>query len=837
MKRNNKNHSAITEQLAWIGVGFAALFWFIESAIHVFVFHEGGLVQQISNPPPHEIWMRLIVVAMFILFAVYAQLIIIQRRRAEKATRHAYAELNQIFDTAADGMRVVDREFNVLRTNETFSKLSGIRKEEAVGKKCYEVFRGPVCHTSDCPLTLILGGEERVEYDAEKRRKEGVTVPCIVTATPFRGPDGDLIGIVEDFKDIRDRKAWIERLRQSEAQKKAILDASVDVIMQVSREMRIVWANKMAAEVVAKLPKDLIGQKCYELFQNLDSPCHGCPCKKALETGNVEHEIMYQADTGCVGESYWENYGVPLKNKSGRIDGVIVIARNVTEKVRAEKALFRAKEDWENTFDAITDMVMLLDNEHHIIRVNKAAAEALHTRKRNLVHTKCYEAVHGRSRPIARCPLLLTKKTLQPQTIEITEPNLGGTFICSTSPILNRAGEFTGYTHSLKDITESKRLEAQLQHAQRMEAIGTLAGGIAHDFNNVLMGIQGHTSLMLLDMGPDHADYGHVIGIEDMVHRGADLTRQLLGFARGGKYEVKATNLNELIKKSAEMFGRTKKEIKIRTKFEEEIWPVEVDRAQIEQVLMNLYVNAWQAMPDGGKLHVETDNVVLDEGYTTPFGVSPGNYVKIFVRDTGIGMDKATQQRIFDPFFTTKEMGRGTGLGLSSAYGIVKNHGGIINVYSEKAKGSGFSIYLPASRKEVPLGEEALADEILKGTETILLVDDEDMILDVGKRMLGEMGYKVLIAGSGEEGVEVYSNKKGEIDLVILDMVMPDMGGGEAYDRMKAEDPDVKVMLSSGYSVNGRAAEILERGCNGFIQKPFNIKELSAKIREMLEKQ
>ncbi|GAH39233.1 unnamed protein product, partial [marine sediment metagenome] len=234
---------------------------------------------------------------------------------------------------------------------------------------------------------------------------------------------------------------------------------------------------------------------------------------------------------------------------------------------------------------------------------------------------------------------------------------------------------------------------------------------------------------------------------------------------------------------------------------------------------------------------VETSSVVLDENYTKPFGVKPGNYVKISVTDTGVGMDEATQQRIFDPFFTTKEMGRGTGLGLASAYGIIKNHGGVMNVYSKKGEGTTFNVYLPASEKEVTIREKKLADEILRGTETVLIVDDEDMILDVGEEMLKEMGYKVLLARSGKEAVELYRKYKHEIDLVILDMIMPDMGGGEAYDKMKENNPKIKVLLSTGYSIRGQATEILERGCDGFIQKPFKIKELSGKIREILDKQ
>jgi CheY-like chemotaxis protein len=369
-----------------------------------------------------------------------------------------------------------------------------------------------------------------------------------------------------------------------------------------------------------------------------------------------------------------------------------------------------------------------------------------------------------------------------------------------------------------------------------MEAIGTLAGGIAHDFNNVLMAIQGHTSLMLLNAHPDDSHFDHLTGVEDMVQKGADLTRQLLGFARGGKYEVRPTDLNELVQKSTEMFGRTKKEVKIHQKLQKGILAVEVDQTQFEQVLLNLYVNAWQAMPHGGDLYVETSDVVLDENDTKPHDVKPGNYVKVSVADTGTGMDKAIQQRIFDPFFTTKEMGRGTGLGLASAYGIIKNHGGIINVYSEKERGTTFTIYLPASERQVTPRQQKAADEILTGTETILLVDDEDEVLDVGQKMLEQMGYKVLLSTNGKQAIDIYLANPDDIDLVILDMIMPGMGGGETYDRMKEVNPDVKVLLSSGYSIDGQASKILDRGCNGFIQKPFGMKELSRELREILDK-
>ncbi|NIM16442.1 MAG: PAS domain S-box protein [Candidatus Aminicenantes bacterium] len=387
----------------------------------------------------------------------------------------------------------------------------------------------------------------------------------------------------------------------------------------------------------------------------------------------------------------------------------------------------------------------------------------------------------------------------------------------------------------LRDITEQKKLEEQFQLAQKMESIGTLAGGVAHDFNNLLMGIQGNLSLLLLDLPPTHPNYQMIKRTEEYVKSGAELTKQLLGIAKGGKYEVKPTDLNKIIKQTSAMFGRTKKEIKIHPKLQKKIWPVEVDQGQIEQVLLNLYINAWQAMPGGGTLYLETENIILDRHFGKSYNIEPGDYVKISVTDTGIGMDETIQQRLFDPFFTTKEMGRGTGLGLASVYSIIKSHNGIITVHSEKGKGATFTIYLSASKKKVRPDKRG-SKKLLTGTGTILLVDDEAHVADVGKQMLQRMGFKVLVAKSGKEAIKKLKENKDEIDLVILDIIMPGMAGKETYDMLKEINPDIKILLSSGYSMNGGEQKIMEKDYDGFIQKPFGVSTLSIKLGEILKK-
>jgi PAS domain S-box-containing protein len=403
-------------------------------------------------------------------------------------------------------------------------------------------------------------------------------------------------------------------------------------------------------------------------------------------------------------------------------------------------------------------------------------------------------------------------------------------------------GTITHYQGIVEDITEQKqaeeekrKLEAQLQEARRLEGIGTLAGGIAHDFNNLLMGIQGNVSLMLYPIDDTHPHYQSLKKIENHVRTGAKLTAQLLGYAREGKYQIKPISINQLVEETSEAFARGRKEITIHRELEVEPFTIVADKGQMEQVLLNLYVNASEAMPRGGQLILKTINTNHEDMKCQICNPRPGNYVLFSVTDTGVGIDEKTKERIFEPFFTTKEMGRGTGLGLACVYGIVKGHGGYIAVESQKDCGTTFYIYLPASGEN---SKQAIChtEKVTEGDGTILLVDDEKMILDIGVKILKILGYTVLEASGGREAVQVYKENKDKINLIILDMVMPDMDGDEAYDSIKMVSPDVKVLLSSGYSLDGQASQIIERGCDGFIQKPFDIEELSSKIGEILAK-
>jgi PAS domain S-box-containing protein len=686
---------------------------------------------------------------------------------------------------------------------------------------------------SDLDMIIELTGRLEIANEISQTKPDRVRLMGHVAARLF----WDIFQIEEER--ITERHLAAEALRESAERLRTILQTVPSGLFTVDVDRNITSWNKGAKEITGMEPEEVFGKNCLEALDcdeckqgcalfgdTVDKPIYGKEC--VLHVDGREITISKNADI--------------LKNMQGDTIGGLESFVDITQRKEAEEALRESEARYRDLYEnAPNAYCSVRATDGSILSCNKAALRLLGHDRETMMRMKVLDLYADTSHGITKATEVF-RRLESGESIKNTELQMkhkdGNPIWISLSaePVRDPEGDIIIYRSMVSDVSERKRLEAQFQQAQKLEAVATVAGGIAHNFNNLLMGIQGNISLMLHQIDSTHPLYERLASIEKQVESGADLTRHLLGYARKGKYEVKPIDLNQLVMETSDTFGRTKKEIRIHRELEKDLHTIEGDRGQIEQVLWNLYVNAADAMPAGGNLILQSVNATHETMRGKPYEAKPGNYVLLNIRDTGIGMDEETVVRIFEPFFTTKEMGRGTGLGLASAYGIIKAHGGYVDVESEKGRGTTFRVFLPASGTVV-LDTIKTPEGIVEGTETVLLVDDEEAVLEVGRDLLKAMGYQVLIARDGSEAVQFYAKNKQIIDIVILDIVMPNMGGGATYDLMKQSNPDVKVLLSSGYSIDGEATKILDRGCSGFIQKPFNMKDLSEAIRKVLEKE
>ena len=779
-----------------------------------------------------------------------------QQKKGEESLRESEERFRALFETLPLGVVYQDRSGEIIRANPAAERILGLTIDQMQGRTSLDPgWRAIHEDGTDFPgethpamQALETGHEvENVVMGVYHPATEDYVWINIQAVPQFRPGVDRPYQVYALFEDINEKKKVEKVVKEKEERIRFITENMVDMLSQVDADLVIRYISPSHRRVLGYKPEELIGQPVSRLVHPEDRDEVSKTMGQVIRAGGPAARIEYRYRKAD-GEYLWvETLATILYRPEGGLAGIIYASRDNGErkKIEAEQRqleenLKREKEKFQILVDASPLGVSLMGSDGRYKYLNPKFTAIFGYTLEDVPagrdwFRKAYPDETYRREVIAQWLKDLQEfhsGESRPRTFKVICKD-GEEKVIYFSPVSMETGD---QLVIYEDITERKKLEIQLIQAQKMEAVGTLAGGIAHDFNNLLMAIQGNVSLMLMDLPSHHPDRERLQHIEGCVRSGADLTKQLLGFARRGKYQVKPTDLNDLIDKASALFGRTQKGIRIHKKLAEGVWTVEVDRGQMEQVLLNLLVNAWQAMPQGGDLYLETQNVFLDEHHVQPFEVNPGNYVKTSVTDTGIGMDEETRQRIFEPFFTTKERGRGTGLGLATVYGIIKGHEGFITVYSEPDRGTTFNFYIPASAK--PAEEEKKEQATLRtGQGGILLVDDEEVILQVASQLLEKLGYTVFMAHNGREALDLYSQKAGEIDLVILDLIMPVMGGGETFQNLKKLNPGVKVLLSSGYSINGLAKEILDQGCRGFIQKPFALREISEKIREILDQE
>ncbi|HUU41291.1 MAG TPA: PAS domain-containing protein, partial [Desulfatiglandales bacterium] len=601
----------------------------------------------------------------------------VDRTQAEEEIDRARSDLNQIFNAAVP-LCVINKDYIILRVNDTFRSLFGLRKGEFEGELCHKVWQGPLCNTPQCPMQQILSGKKISEYEIDKKLSDGRAVSCIITAIPYLGPDGEVIGIVENFTDITERKRMEDELHTYQSHLE-------DVVRM--RTIQLTAANEQLQQEIA-------------------------------------------------------------------------------ERKRAEETTKFAYAELNQIFNAAADGMCVINKDLKVIRVNDTFCTLFGLKKDEVEDKDCHTAFHHSLCNVFACPISLMFKGEESfeRDVEIDRSD-GKKIYCilTATPFRSSDGELIGFVENFKDITEHKKAEEELQRVQKLESIGVLAGGIAHDFNNLLTAIIGNLSLLDLYIKSENNVSKVLKETEKASLQAKHLTSQLLTFSKGGLPVKKTTSISELLRNTAD-FALSGSKAKCELSFSDDLWWAEIDEGQISQVFNNLLINAVQAMSEGGIIAISAENITIrlqdrvNEARHTSNDVLPlkeGKYVKISIKDPGVGIPEKYLNQIFDPYFTTRQ--EGTGLGLSIAYSIIKSHGGYITVESLLGVGTVFRIYLPASAKKLPVRKEISDEELYSGKGRILFMDDQQSIRDMAGEMLADLGYEVAYAREGDEAVELYA--------------------------------------------------------------------------------
>jgi len=776
----------------------------------------------------------------------------IERKRAEEAVRTSAGQLKALLDSALDACVTMDETGRLTSWSAAAEAVFGWPASEAIGRSLADTII-PQQHREGHARGLarfLETGEgpilrQRIEITALHR--DGREFPVELTVTPIRLGDHWLFGaFVRDLteekhaeqalqKEVGEREAAERLLRQ-------VIDADPSLVFVKDRDGRFVLVNKAVADIYGTTVEAQVGKTDADFNPNKGEVEHFLRDDRAVMDSRRPKVVAEESVTNpATGATRWfQTVKVPLLSPDGEAHRVLGVATDITERKRAEEALRRSEASYRGLVEHAAYGIYRATGDGTFLMVNPALFTMLgHGSAEELLKIDIARDVYVD--PAARARILARCEQFGSAIEEVAWRRRDGSVITvrlNGRPVRAPDGALECFEFIVDDVTDQRALEERLRQTQKMEAVGRLAGGIAHDFNNLLTAILGSVDFLRRALGPEHPEHAETEEIQKAAVRAADLTRQLLAFSRQQVLAPKVLELDALVTNLEKMLRRLiGEDVDLRFAPKAPRAAVRADPGQLEQVIVNLVVNARDAMPRGGKLTIDTATVDLDTGYAWEHGtVEPGRYVMLAVTDTGVGIDHAAQARLFEPFFTTKEFGKGTGLGLATVYGIVKQSGGYIWVYSEPGQGATFKVYLP---RVEPAGEPVAAPQpparALGGTETILLAEDEAAVRNLARRVLEKHGYKLLLAATGRDGVQVADQHGAPIDLLVTDVVMPEMGGRELAQRLTARQPGLKVLFLSGYTDDAIVHHgVLDAGV-AFLQKPFKPDDLVRKIRAVLD--
>ncbi len=757
--------------------------------------------------------------------------------RLEKKKQEASLLTEEVMAYMTEGLVMTDTKGAVIFTNTRLAEMLGYLPEEIIGKYWLDVVPPEQQSIAkEAEIRRYRGYTDR--YEIILRRKNGQNFPVLIGAGPrFDKQSGQFGGTMGVITDITDCKLTEEALRESEAKFRSIYEHTAVGLAQVSLDFKIISVNEAYCNMLGYQEKDLVGRHLKEITHP-DVIEENIQKQVNLASGKIDYYRMEKKFIHKNGQTVNAILDANLiRDVSGKAIYFLGSVVDITERKQAEMDLQSQKKLLEGVLDSINDVIGVQLSDHTIVQYNRAGYELLGLTKDQVKGQKCYELL-GRATP---CDICATSGSLISGTLERIEkfiPELGRHFLCTSNPVLDENGNIKLIIEQLSDITEKKKIDEMLHHAQKMESVGRLAGGVAHDFNNMLGVILGHLEFALEKVEKNDDINDDLKEIRRAARRSADLTKQLLTFARKQVISPRRLDLNDNVESMLNMLRRLiGEDIDLVWRPAAHIWPVKMDPTQNDQILANLCINARDAIMGVGKLTIETNRQTFDEDYCREHpGFIPGDFVLLAVSDNGCGMDNDTLENLFEPFFTTKEVGKGTGLGLATVYGIVKQNNGFINVYSEPGQGATFKIYLPRLVEDED-ADKAVPDRkaAAGGTETILLVEDEAAILKMTRMMLEHKGYTVLSAASPAEALEKAKINSGSIDMLITDVVMPEMNGRDLSKKVTSLYPGIKLLFMSGYTADVIAHQGLLDDRVAFIQKPFSMADMTEKVREVLD--
>jgi len=772
---------------------------------------------------------------------------ITERKQAEKQIMM----LAQAVRSINECVSITDKNNNIVFVNLALLNTYGYTEQELLGKNI-ALIRSPRISDEESEKILQLSMEGGWQGELINKRKDGSEFPISLSSTAIRDNEGKPIALIGVATDITGRKQAEEALRNNE-HKLAEVNQMLQLVMDTI-PVRIFWKDKdlvyagcnrlFAEDAGRKNPAELIGDTDFNMGWREQAELYRNDDREVLNSGKPK--LSYEEpQTAPDGKQIWlRTSKIPLFDIDNRIIGVMGTYEDITERKRAEEAVRESEERFRTTLYSIGDGVITTDTNGNVQQMNHVAEMLTgwnETEAQGKKIDEIFNIIHEQTKTPAVNPVtsVLEKGIvigLANHTILIARDGTRRPIADSSAPIRNSKGEITGVVLVFNDQTERRGLQDQLLQAQKMDAIGQLAAGVAHDFNNMIGVILGYASLLEKDAPPEDPANKMINAIISAAERSANLTKQLLAFARKQIIAPVPLNLNQELIPLQKILGRLiGEDITLNISFKRGLWDIKIDPVQITQILTNLATNARDAIDNIGSVRISTSNVRLEESLeNSPEKIPAGEYVQLIFSDTGKGMNKETLSRIFEPFFTTKPKGEGTGLGLSTIFGIVKQNNGYINVYSEPDQGTTFKMYFPRYHNTTETSDEQLPEIPLTGTETVMIVEDEAGILSVAKNVLEGYKYKVLSAQSPSEALAACEKYRENIDLLITDVVMPGMNGKELKERIEAKYPAIKVLFMSGYPADIVAHRgVLEEGVE-FLQKPFTPVMFAKKIREVL---